>query len=242
MTNFFERIMALNSQGPYRAERVGPEDALQGGRTPVLENPQPNVVLGTPLTGLEDSYWAETDGLEQPAQIVLGLGCFWGVERMFWGVDGVWGTSVGYAGGYTPNPTYREVCTGRTGHAEVVRIVFDAAAVSLEQLLQIAFENHDPTQGDRQGNDVGTQYRSCVYAQDAEQLERVRRAIAGWQQRFTDAGFGDITTETAELANIGDGQYYLAEDEHQQYLHKHPDGYCNHGSNGVSCPVGVLGD
>ena len=140
MTNFFERIMALNSQGPYRAERVGPEDALQGGRTPVLESPQPNVVLGTPLTGVEDSYWAETDGLEQPAQIVLGLGCFWGVERMFWGVDGVWGTSVGYAGGYTPNPTYREVCTGRTGHAEVVRIVFDAAAVSLEQLLQIAFE------------------------------------------------------------------------------------------------------
>lgn len=242
MTNFFERIMALNSQGPYRAERVGPGDALKGGRTPVLENPQPNVVLGTPLTGLEDSYWAEADGLEQPAQIVLGLGCFWGVERMFWGMDGVWGTSVGYAGGYTPNPTYREVCTGRTGHAEVVRIVFDAAAVSLEQLLQIAFENHDPTQGDRQGNDVGTQYRSCVYTQDAEQLGRVRQAIAGWQQRFSDAGFGEITTEAAELADIGDGQYYLAEDEHQQYLHKHPGGYCNHGPNGVSCPVGVLGD
>ena len=242
MTNFFERIMALNSQGPYRAERVGPEDALKGGRTPVLENPQPNVVLGTPLTGLEDSYWAEADGLEQPAQIVLGLGCFWGVERMFWGVDGVWGTSVGYAGGYTPNPTYREVCTGRTGHAEVVRVVFDAAAVSLEQLLQIAFENHDPTQGDRQGNDVGTQYRSCVYTQDVEQLGRVRQAITGWQQRFSDAGFGEITTEVAELAEIGDGQYYLAEDEHQQYLHKHPDGYCNHGPNGVSCPVGVLGD
>lgn len=242
MTNFFERIMALNSQGPYRAERVGPEDALKGGRMPVLENPQPNVVLGTPLTGLEDSYWAEADGLQQPAQIVLGLGCFWGVERMFWGVDGVWGTSVGYAGGYTPNPTYREVCTGRTGHAEVVRVVFDAAAVSLEQLLQIAFENHDPTQGDRQGNDAGTQYRSCVYAQDAEQLRRVRQAIAGWQQRFSDAGFGEITTETTELADIGDGQYYLAEDEHQQYLHKNPDGYCNHGPNGVSCPVGVLGD
>lgn len=242
MTNFFERIMALNSQGPYRAERVGPEDALKGGRMPVLENPQPNVVLGTPLTGLEDSYWAEADGLQQPAQIVLGLGCFWGVERMFWGVDGVWGTSVGYAGGYTPNPTYREVCTGRTGHAEVVRVVFDAAAVSLEQLLQIAFENHDPTQGDRQGNDVGTQYRSCVYAQDAEQLRRVRQAIAGWQQRFSDAGFGEITTETTELADIGDGQYYLAEDEHQQYLHKNPDGYCNHGPNGVSCPVGVLRD
>lgn len=242
MTNFFERIMALNSKGPYRAERVGPEDALKGGRTPVLENPQPNVVLGTPLTDLEDSYWAETDGLEQPAQIVLGLGCFWGVERMFWGVDGVWGTSVGYAGGYTPNPTYREVCTGRTGHAEVVRVIFDAAAVSLEQLLQIAFENHDPTQGDRQGNDVGTQYRSCVYVQDAEQLRRVRQAIAGWQQRFSDAGFGEITTEVAELAEIGDGQYYLAEDEHQQYLHKNPGGYCNHGPKGVSCPVGVLGD
>ncbi|MGJ4086713.1 peptide-methionine (S)-S-oxide reductase MsrA [Corynebacterium macclintockiae] len=240
MTNFFDRILALNSQGPFRAERVGPDDALKGGRTPVLVDPQPNAVLGTALTGLEDKYWEGK--LERPAQIVLGLGCFWGVERMFWGVDGVWGTSVGYAGGYTPNPTYREVCTGRTGHAEVVRIVFDEAAVSLEQLLQIAFENHDPTKGDRQGNDVGTQYRSCVYTQDAEQLGRVQRAIEGWQQRFTDAGFGAITTEVAELANIGDGHYYLAEDEYQQYLHKHPDGYCNHGSNGVSCPVGVLGD
>ena len=240
MTNFFDRIMALNAQGPYRAERVGPEDALKGGRTPVLADPQPNVVLGTPLSGLEDAYWAEN--LQKPAQIVCGLGCFWGVERMYWGVDGVWGTSVGYAGGYTTNPAYREVCTGRTGHAEVVRIVFDEEVVSVEQLLQIAFENHDPTQGDRQGNDVGTQYRSCVYAQDAEQLARVQRAVDGWQQRFTDAGFGEITTEIAELANAGDGNYYLAEDEHQQYLHKHPDGYCNHGSNGVSCPVGVLGD
>ena len=233
MASFMERIAALNSSGPYKAERVTAETALKGGRHPVLEHPQPNPVLGTSLGGVED-FPAGAD------EIVVGMGCFWGAERMYWDVDGVLGTSVGYAGGFTKNPTYREVCTGRTGHTEAVRVVFDPEQVSVEELLKVMFENHDPTLGDRQGNDVGTQYRSAVYASSPEQLERVRAALQAWSANFAEAGFGELTTEVGLLSEVGDGNYYLAEDEHQQYLHKNPGGYCNHGPNGVTCQTGVL--
>ncbi|MBF0581675.1 peptide-methionine (S)-S-oxide reductase MsrA [Corynebacterium sp. ED61] len=233
MASFMERIAALNSAGPYKAERVTAETALKGGRHPVLEHPQPNPVLGTSLGGVED-FPAGAD------EIVVGMGCFWGAERMYWDVDGVLGTSVGYAGGLTKNPTYREVCTGRTGHTEAVRVVFDPEKVSVEELLKVMFENHDPTLGDRQGNDVGTQYRSAVYASSPEQLERVRAALQAWSANFAEAGFGELTTEVGLLSEVGDGNYYLAEDEHQQYLHKNPGGYCNHGPNGVTCQTGVL--
>ncbi|WP_282940971.1 peptide-methionine (S)-S-oxide reductase MsrA [Corynebacterium auriscanis] len=243
--NLFDKIAALNAKGPFRAERVTAETALKGGRHPVLPEPQPNAVLGTPLQGADDAAWNQW--LEQQGQgadlrdVVIGVGCFWGGEEMFWGVEGIVGTSVGYAGGYTQNPTYREVCTGRTGHAEVTRVVFDAKVISAEEVVAIAFENHDPTQGDKQGNDIGTQYRSAVYANSPEQLKTIEAAIESWRERFAEKGFGDITTEVGLLADTGDGHYYLAEDEHQQYLHKNPGGYCNHGPNGVSCPTGVLG-
>ena len=234
MASLFDRIAALNSRGPFVAERAGKDSALRGGRHPVLENPQPNTVLGTSLGGAADFREACPDAQE----IVLGAGCFWGVERLFWNIPGVLGTSVGYAGGWTANPTYREVCTGRTDHAEVVRLVFDPARVNVAELLRVMFENHDPTQGDRQGNDVGSQYRSCVYATTDSQLSDAQAALRAWSPRF--ASLGDITTEVALLQDTGDGQYYLAEDEHQQYLDKNPGGYCNHGPNGVSCPTGVL--
>lgn len=244
--NLFEKIAALNASGPFRAERVTAETALKGGRHPVLPEPQPNVVLGTPLHGTQDPTWSEWSQQEDHEvdlqEIVIGVGCFWGGEKMFWGVKGIVGTSVGYAGGFTANPTYREVCTGRTGHAEVVRVVFDTQATSVEEVVAIAFENHDPTQGDKQGNDIGTQYRSVVYASSPEQLARIEAAIESWRGRFAEKGFGEITTEVGLLGDFGDGQYYLAEDEHQQYLHKNPAGYCNHGPNGVSCPTGVLGE
>lgn len=233
MSSFLERLTALNTKGPYWAERVTKERALAGGRHPVLDNPKPNVVLGTSLSGAD----AFPEGADE---IVVGMGCFWGAEKMFWDVDGVLGTSVGYAGGYTQNPTYREVCTGRTAHAEVVRVVFDPATVSVEELLKVMFENHDPTLGDRQGGDVGTQYRSAVYASSPEQLEHVNKALEAWSKSFADVGFGELTTEVALLSEVGDGEYYLAEDDHQQYLHKNPGGYCNHGPNGVTCQTGIL--
>ncbi len=240
MSSLFEKMMALNSTGPYRAEKVSAEDALTGGRHPVNPDPAPNAVLGTPLAGAQDPAWENVGEHGPLREVVLALGCFWGAERLFWDIDGVMGTSVGYAGGYTANPTYREVCTGRTGHAEAVRVVFDPEKVRVEELLKVAFENHDPTQGDRQGNDVGTQYRSAVYAHDEEQLQRVRAALETWKERFAEAGFGDLTTEVGLLKDAGCGEYFLAEDEHQQYLHKNPAGYCMHGPNGVTCPTGVF--
>lgn len=244
--NLFEKIAALNAKGPFRAERVTAETALKGGRHPVLTEPKPNAVLGTPLQGAEDAAWGEwlsqQDREVELQEVVIGVGCFWGGEKLFWGVDGIVGTSVGFAGGFTKNPTYREVCTGRTGHAEAVRVVFDPQVISVEEVVAIAFENHDPTQGDKQGNDIGTQYRSVVYASSPEQLRKIEVAIEGWRGRFAEKGFGEITTEIGLLAEHGDGNYYLAEDEHQQYLHKNSGGYCNHGPNGVSCPTGVLGD
>jgi peptide-methionine (S)-S-oxide reductase len=165
---------------------------------------------------------------------LFGMGCFWGAERMFWTLPGVQATAVGYAGGETPNPTYREVCSGRTGHAEVVRVVFDPAQVTYPALLRVFWEGHDPTQGMRQGNDVGTQYRSAVYWYDDEQRRAAEASRDAYQKVLDAAGFGPITTEIAAAP-----EFWLAEDYHQQYLAKNPGGYCGHGGTGVSCPVGV---
>lgn len=165
---------------------------------------------------------------------VFGMGCFWGVERKFWQVPGVVVTMAGYAGGSTPNPTYREVCTGRTGHAEVVRVVFDPERVSYEDLLRVFWENHDPTQGLRQGNDVGSQYRSILLVGSAEQRRFAEASLEAYARALSAAGHSRITTEVADLT-----AFYYAEDAHQQYLAKNPDGYCGLGGTGVSCPVGL---
>ena len=200
------------------------ETALPGrsGRTPV---PDQHFVLGTPLDR------PTPDGFEE---VVLGLGCFWGAERMFWKLDGVYVTEVGYAGGFTPNPSYEEVCSGRTAHTEVVRVVFDPAKISFGKILRVFWEGHDPTQGMRQGNDVGTQYRSAVYTTTPEQLALAEATRAAYAPSLAKARYGDITTEIAPL-----GEFYPAEDYHQQYLAKVPNGYCGIGGTGVSCPVGT---
>ena len=165
---------------------------------------------------------------------LFGLGCFWGAEKAFWKEPGVYSTSVGYAAGYTPNPTYQEVCTGQTGHNEVVRVVFDPAKVSYERLLQLFWESHDPTQGMRQGNDVGTQYRSAIYTYSPEQLRAAEASRDAYQTRLAAAGYGPVTTEIREAP-----EFYFAEDYHQQYLAKNPYGYCGLGGTGVACPVGT---
>jgi peptide-methionine (S)-S-oxide reductase len=164
-------------------------------------------------------------------QIVFGLGCFWGAERKFWQLEGVYSTAVGYAAGYTPNPNYQEVCTGNTGHNEVVLVVYDPAIISFEQLLQVFWESHDPTQGMRQGNDVGTQYRSGIYTFNAQQQQQAEVSRALYQGELGKAGFGAITTEICPA-----GPFYYAEDYHQQYLAKNPNGYCGLGGTGVDCP------
>ncbi len=179
-----------------------------------------HLVLGTPI---------ESDVPEGFEEVVVGLGCFWGEEKTFWEIDGVWSTSVGYAGGVTPNPTYEEVCTGRTGHAEVVRIVYDPKKVSFEQLLKVFWENHDPTQGMRQGNDRGTQYRSVLYTTTPEQQTAAERSRETYQQAMTARGYGEITTVIAPLDH-----YWYAEDYHQQYLVKNPFGYCPLHATGVA--------
>jgi peptide-methionine (S)-S-oxide reductase len=186
-----------------------------------------HTVLGTPLKGPWPVGYKTA---------VFGMGCFWGAERIFWRLPGVYSTSVGYAGGTTPNPAYEETCSGRTGHAEVVQVVYDPAKISYEQLLKAFWENHDPTQGMRQGNDVGTQYRSAIYTTTAEQAAVALASVEAFQPVVTKAGRGQITTEVAPL-----GAYYYAEDYHQQYLSsdKNPNGYCNHGPNGMTCPIGV---
>ena len=171
---------------------------------------------------------------ENLEQAVLGLGCFWGAERRFWETAGVYTTAVGYAGGQTPNPTYQEVCTGNTGHAEVVLVVFDPAVVDFEAVLKVFWESHDPTQGMRQGNDIGTQYRSAIYTMNDEQLAVANRSRDAYQGELSRAGLGNITTEILPLDN-----YYYAEDYHQQYLAKNPGGYCGIGGTGVACPVGL---
>jgi peptide-methionine (S)-S-oxide reductase len=172
------------------------------------------------------------DGYET---LLVGMGCFWGAERKFWELgDGIWRTSVGYAGGITPNPTYEETCSGRTGHTEIVEIVHDPKVISTEALLKVFWENHDPTQGMRQGNDIGTQYRSAIYTATDAQLLSARASRDAFQARLAAAGFGPITTEIAPA-----GPYYLAEDYHQQYLAKNPNGYCGLGGTGVACPIGL---
>lgn len=164
----------------------------------------------------------------------FGMGCFWGAERLFWQLDGVYTTAVGYAGGLTPNPTYREVCSGQTGHTEVVLVVYDPAVIDYTALLAVFWENHDPTQGMRQGNDTGTQYRSAVYTLDETQRELAEQSRRDYEERLAAAGYSRITTEIGPL-----GDFYYAEDYHQQYLAKNPGGYCGIGGTGVSCPVGV---
>jgi peptide-methionine (S)-S-oxide reductase len=165
---------------------------------------------------------------------LFGMGCFWGVEKKFWGLPGVYTTAAGYAGGFTPNPTYREVCSGMTGHNEVVQVVFDPARISYDDLLKVFWENHDPTQGMRQGNDVGTQYRSGIYYDSAAQKDAAERSRAAFQQALREAGHGTITTEIVPAP-----EFYYAEDYHQQYLAKNPDGYCGVGGIGVTCPIGL---
>ena len=171
------------------------------------------------------------DGLQQA---VFAMGCFWGAERKFWKLNGIYSTAVGYAAGHTPNPTYREVCSGMTGHAEVVLVVFDPKTIGYDDLLKVFWENHDPTQGMRQGNDVGTQYRSGIYYHDDEQRRAAERSRDAFQTQLTAAGYGVITTEILPAPD-----FYYAEDYHQQYLAKNPDGYCGLGGTGVTCPVGV---
>jgi len=171
------------------------------------------------------------DGLRQ---VVFAMGCFWGAERKFWKLNGVYSTAVGYAAGHTPNPTYREVCSGMTGHAEVVLVVFDPKTIGYDDLLKVFWENHDPTQGMRQGNDVGTQYRSGIYYHDDEQRRAAERSRDMFQTQLTAAGYGVITTEILPAP-----EFYYAEDYHQQYLAKNPEGYCGLGGTGVTCPVGV---
>ncbi len=195
------------------------------GRDTAMPVPDAHFVTGNPLRG------AFPDNMQQA---VFGLGCFWGAERRFWETDGVFTTAVGYAGGITPNPTYEEVCSGDTGHTEVVLVVFDPVFVSYERLLKVFWESHDPTQGMRQGNDVGTQYRSAVYTLDDAQQNAARQSLAAYQAELTAAGHGSITTEILPLDT-----FYYAEDYHQQYLAKNPGGYCGIGGTGVTCPVGL---
>jgi peptide-methionine (S)-S-oxide reductase len=195
------------------------------GRDEPMRVPDRHEVLGTPLVP------PFPKGLEQA---VVALGCFWGAERVFWQAPGVYTTAVGYAGGFTPNPTYEEVCSGQTGHTEAVLVVFDPKQTSYEEILRLFWENHDPTQGMRQGNDVGTQYRSAVYWMTDAQREAAEASRAMFQQELSKAGYGEITTEMAEA-----GPFYYAEPYHQQYLAKNPNGYCGLGGTGVACPVGL---
>jgi peptide-methionine (S)-S-oxide reductase len=201
-----------------------PEEALPGRSTP-MRVPSRHFVNGAPLAG----PWA--DGTRT---LVVGLGCFWGAEKAYWSVPGVIATAVGYAGGHTPNPSYEEVCSGRTGHTEVVLIAFDPTRVTDDELLRIFWEHHDPTQGMRQGHDVGTQYRSAIYWIDDAQRLAAERTRDAYQAELTGAGYGAITTEIAKR-----GPFFYAEDYHQQYLAKNPRGYCPDHGTGIACPVGV---
>ncbi|WP_132255887.1 peptide-methionine (S)-S-oxide reductase MsrA [Methylobacterium segetis] len=208
-----------------RAEMPAPADALPGRPSPI-PTAETHFVNGNPLKG------PYPDGLQA---IGLGLGCFWGAERKFWQLpEGVYVTAVGYAAGYTPNPTYEEVCSGLTGHNEVVLVVFDPAVLPLEALLRTFFESHDPTQGYRQGNDVGTQYRSGIYVTDPAQEETAKQVRAAYAEALRAKGYGDVTTEIRPLEH-----FYFAEGYHQQYLAKNPGGYCGLGGTGVSCPIGT---
>jgi peptide-methionine (S)-S-oxide reductase len=210
--------------GSRAPEMPAPDDALPG-RDEMMPVPDAHFVNGHPLQR------PFPDGLEQA---VVAMGCFWGAERVFWQADGVYTTAVGYTAGFTPNPTYSEVCSGGTGHTEAVLVVFDPAVISYEQLLKLFWENHDPTQGMRQGNDVGTQYRSGVYTFGDAQLDVAKRSRDMYQEVLRGAGFGEITTEIQAA-----GPFFYAEDYHQQYLAKNPGGYCGLGGTGLSCPTGL---
>ena len=212
-------LFSSSKSNPITADRALP------GRPETMPVPAQHFVSFNPLT----PPWPE--GMETA---VFGLGCFWGAERKFWEAKGVYSTAVGYAGGYTPNPTYEEVCSGRTGHAEVVLVVFDPKVISYDSLLKIFWESHDPTQGMRQGNDVGTQYRSAIYTNTPEQRKAAEESRERYQEQLDKARYGTITTEIADA-----GPFYYAESYHQQYLAKNPNGYCGLGGTGVSCPVGL---
>ncbi len=205
-----------------KAKVVALQDALKGRDRPILANPNPHRVLGTSLVDVPDT--AET--------AYFGMGCFWGAEKLFWNIPGVVSTSVGYQGGHTPNPSYEEVCSGRTGHAEIVKVVYDPAVVPYPELVKVFFEHHDPTQGMRQGNDRGTQYRSAIYTTSDDQAAEADAARRAMQSSLSQAGYGTITTEIAPA-----GPFYLAEDYHQQYLAWNPGGYDCHVRTGVACPL-----
>jgi peptide-methionine (S)-S-oxide reductase len=211
----------------FRREQRMPtrEETLPGHPLPLFSTEETHTVLDTPVAG------PVPPGFESA---VFGLGCFWGAERKFWVLDGVLTTAVGYAGGFTPNPTYEEVCSGSTGHAEVVLVVFDPKRVSYQDLLRVFWESHDPTQGMRQGNDLGTQYRSAIFTFDDDQRRQAEESEQMFQKELSAAGYGTITTEIADA-----GPFYYAEPYHQQYLAKNPNGYCGLGGTGVSCPVGL---
>jgi peptide-methionine (S)-S-oxide reductase len=211
--------------GMRKTAMVTEADALPG-HSAAMPVPERHEVLGTPLA---PPYPPGTQVAE------FALGCFWGAEKMFWQTPGVVSTSVGYEGGFTPNPTYEEVCSGRTGHAEAVRVVFDPVKVSYSELLRRFWEAHDPTQGMRQGNDLGTQYRSAIFYHSPEQKAQAEESAAAYQKRLTDAGYGEISTQIVPA-----GEFYFAEDYHQQYLYKVPNGYCPDHGTGVSCPIGVV--
>ncbi|MTE20753.1 peptide-methionine (S)-S-oxide reductase MsrA [Streptomyces sp. TRM43335] len=213
--------------GHHRKSLPTAEEALKGRPERPYSVPEKHTVLGTPLLG------PYPEGLEVAD---FGLGCFWGAERKFWQTPGVWTTLVGYQGGHTENPTYEEVCSGLTGHTEAVRVVFDPSEVSYEELLRVFWEAHDPTQGFRQGNDVGTQYRSAVYTHSPAQRAAAESSREAYQRVLTSAGHGEITTE---ILPADARPFYPAEPYHQQYLDKNPGGYCGIGGTGVSCPVGV---
>jgi peptide-methionine (S)-S-oxide reductase len=208
-----------------KTQMISAEDALPGRDARPFAVGERHYVLGTPLeapypAGMEEAYF--------------GLGCFWGAERLFWETEGVYTTAVGYQGGYTPNPSYEEVCSSRTGHAEIVKVVFDPSKVSYEQLLKVFWDNHDPTQGMRQGNDIGTQYRSAIYVTSDAQKQAAVASRDAFRPVLAGGGYGEITTEITDA-----GDFWYAEDYHQQYLAKNPAGYCGIAGTGMSCPVGV---
>jgi peptide-methionine (S)-S-oxide reductase len=208
-----------------RKPNIVDADSALPGRDTAIAVPERHEVLGTPLKG------PFPEGVETA---IFGMGCFWGAERIFWETPGVYTTAVGYAGGFTPNPTYQEVCSGRTGHTEAALVAFELASVSYEDMLRLFWEGHDPTQGMRQGNDVGTQYRSAILWHGDAQHAAAEASRDAYQATLTQAGYGEITTEIVEA-----GPFYYAEDYHQQYLAKNPNGYCGLGGTGVSCPVGL---
>jgi peptide-methionine (S)-S-oxide reductase len=212
------------SIGAWKQRMPRAEDALPG-REHALTPAFTHHVHGRPL---------QQEAFPGSESVLFGMGCFWGAERKFWSLPGVLTTAVGYAGGYTPNPTYHEVCSGMTGHAEVVKVVYDPSKISFESLLKVFWESHDPTQGMRQGNDVGTQYRSAVYTSNDAQFDAAQASAERFQEELVRAGYGSVTTEIAMSK-----PFYFAEEEHQQYLAKHPDGYCGLGGTGVACPIGL---